>query len=206
MVDVDGVVVRRPDGRGWDADLEHDLGIRAGDLQRLFFGRHFEAVLDGEADLYDRLDEVLPALGPVRSSELVEYWFAHDATLDQRLLTDLADARAQGFDAQLATVQEHHRARYLWETLGLRSSFSAMHYAADVGFRKTDAEFYAVVGARTGLPPELHCPVDDSAANVDAARAAGWAAFRWEPGSTLAEVLASLHGPADPPRPAGFAP
>jgi putative hydrolase of the HAD superfamily len=96
-------------------------------------------------------------------------------------------------------VQEHHRAHYLWETLGLRNWFSAMHYAADVGHRKADPEFYDVVRRRTGREPGLHCLIDDSEENVDAARAAGWRAFHWRPRSRLAEVLANLEPAQDAP-------
>ncbi|RZS61903.1 HAD superfamily hydrolase (TIGR01509 family) [Xylanimonas ulmi] len=192
MVDVDGVVVRRPEGRAWHADLEADLGIRRADLDRVFFRPHFDDVVAGRADLYERLDAVLPVLGAVSSRELVDYWFAHDAALDDQFLADLASARAGGFDAHLATVQEHHRARYLWETLGLRERFDAMHYAADVGRRKAEPEFYDVVQRRTGREPGLHCLIDDSLENVDAARAAGWRAFHWRPTSRLADVLKNL--------------
>ena len=192
MVDVDGVVVRRPDGGAWHASLEADLGISRADLDRTFFEPHFGDVLLGRADLYERLDAVLPALGPVSSRELVDYWFAQDATLDERLLTDIDEARADGFEAHLATVQEHHRARYLWETLGLRERFGAMHYAADVGYHKADPGFYDVVQRRTRLEPGLHCLIDDRPQNVEAARAAGWSAFLWQPTSRLAEVLSAL--------------
>jgi putative hydrolase of the HAD superfamily len=192
MVDVDGVVVRRPDGRRWDADLRADLGIDPDELQEAFFGAHFGDVLAGRADLFERLDQVLPRLGPVTSRELVDYWFAHDATLDDALLDDLATARAGGLDAHLATVQEHHRARFLWESLRLREHFTAMHYAADVGHRKGAPEFYRVVASRTGLRPEEHCLLDDDPGNVDTARRAGWHAELWAPGSRLADVLGAV--------------
>ncbi|MFD6134688.1 HAD-IA family hydrolase [Isoptericola sp. NPDC060257] len=191
MIDVDGVLVRRPDGRRWDADLHADLGIDPGDLQDLFFHVHFDDVLAGRADLVERLDLVLHELGPVTSRELVDYWFAHDATLDVELLDDLAALRSRGTDLQLATVQEHHRAHYLWHDLALRDRFTAIHYAADVGHRKGDTEFYRVVESRTGLEPSAHCLVDDRLANVETARAAGWRAVHWRPGRRLADTLAS---------------
>ncbi|WP_159793549.1 HAD family hydrolase [Puerhibacterium puerhi] len=193
MVDVDGVVVRRSGGRTWHADLEADLGIRPEDLDRVFFRAHFDDVLAGRADLFERLDDALTQLSAtVPSRELVDYWFARDAMLDTRLLDDLAAAREAGYDAHLATVQEHHRARYLWHTLGLRHHFTAIHYAADLGHRKTDPAFYAAVEGRTGLRPARHCLVDDSEANVAAARAAGWAAYRWDATSVLDDVLAAF--------------
>lgn len=189
MVDVDGVLVRG-DG-AWDDELLADLGIDPVELQRRFFAVHFDDVLDGRADLFERLDEVLPQLGSVSSRELVDYWFQHDATLDNRLLADLQQARRSGIDLHLATVQEHHRARFLWESLRLRDHFTAMHYAADIGARKTEAAFYRIVGSRTGLPPSRHCLIDDSEQNVLAARDAGWQGFLWLPRSTLSDVFSA---------------
>ncbi|NDL59443.1 HAD-IA family hydrolase [Phytoactinopolyspora sp. XMNu-373] len=189
MFDVDGVVIRRPGGRSWDADLEADLGIDPAALGRRFFAVHFGDVVLGRADLFDRLDVVVPALGGISSRELVDYWFARDAHLDERLLNDLGEARARGLDVHLATVQEHHRARYLWDTLGLRRYFASMHYAADVGHVKTEEGFYRVVESRTGLRPAEHCLVDDTQENVSAAEREGWKAVLWTPESRLEHVL-----------------
>ncbi|NED96779.1 HAD-IA family hydrolase [Phytoactinopolyspora alkaliphila] len=192
MVDVDGVLVHRPDGRPWHADLATDLGIDPALLQAAFFRVHFDEVVTGRAELFDRLDAVLPQLGNVSSRELVDYWFRQDAILDYQLLTDLAEARARGLELHLATVQEHHRARYLWETLGLVDHFAAMHYAADVGALKSEAAFYRVVESRTRLQPAEHCLIDDSAQNVEVARSQGWQAFWWKPASRLADALTEL--------------
>ncbi len=123
------------------------------------------------------------------ADRLVEYWFQQDSHLDQALLEALSRARLRGLEAHLATVQEHHRAAYLWETLGLRGHFSAMHYAADLGWRKSDAEFYRAIERRTGYsPPELLL-VDDDPANVARARACGWHAVTWTGEARLDEVL-----------------
>src|ERR1700680_3013987 len=170
MVDVDGVVARHPDGRSWHSDLHADLGIDPDELGRRFFRIHFDDVIAGRADLFDRLDAVLPRLGSVSSRELADYWFEHDASLDEVLLADLADARRDGLVVHLATVQEHHRARFLWESLGLCDHFDAMHYAAEVGACKSEAAFYRVIESRTTLGPAQHCLIDDSRENVQAAR------------------------------------
>jgi putative hydrolase of the HAD superfamily len=189
MVDVDGVLIRQPGRRRWDADLFEDLGIDPVQLQELFFQVHFDDVVLGRADLFDRLDLVLPNIGSATSAQLVEYWFEHDAHLDLDLLTDVAWARQRGLAVHLATVQEHHRARYLWEVLGLRDHFDGMHYAADVGFRKPDPELYEIVVRRTGLTAGEHLLIDDSADNVAAALAAGWEGIVWRPGMRLRSVV-----------------
>jgi putative hydrolase of the HAD superfamily len=192
MVDVDGVLVIHPDGRRWDANLLEDLGIDPAVLHEDFFRVHFDDVVLGRADLFDRLDRVLPGLGATTSAELVKYWFEHDAHLDRDLLSDLGAVRESGVAVHLATVQEHHRSRYLWETVGLRTHFDGMHYAADIGYRKTDPEFYEIVEHRTGLPPDSHVLIDDSEENIVAALAAGWRAALWRAGMTLQSVQRHL--------------
>lgn len=189
MVDVDGVVIRPRPG-GWAVDLEADLGLSAAALQEQFFKPHWPDVMVGRAGLHERLGPVLAQIAPHLSSRaLADYWFAKDAILDEALLADLAELRAQGVPLHLATVQEHERAAYLWDTLRLRDRFDAMHYAADLGARKPEPGFYAAVEARTGLAPADLVLLDDALANVEAAREAGWGGVHWTGERRLAEVL-----------------
>lgn len=190
MVDVDGVLIVSPDGRPWSWNTQADLGLDPDLLQSRFFKPHWPDVMFGRADLHDRLGPVLAEIAPrLTSHALAEYWFAQDAHLDQGLLADLARLREGGLALHLATVQEHHRARYLWETLGFRDRFDAIHYSADYGCGKPDPAFYEAVAARTGLAPADLLLVDDRAANVDGARACGWGAILWDGRARLADLL-----------------
>ena len=190
MVDVDGVIVIHPDPRGWSANLERDLGLSASRLQEAFFRPHFGDVVHGRAGLYERLRPVLAEIAPrLRAETLVRYWFEHDAHLDRDLLDQLEQVRSRGVALHLATVQEHERASYLWRTLELRARFDAMHYAADLGWAKPAAEFFAEVERRAGFAPAELFFIDDRAENVDAARARGWHAAVWTGERRLAEVM-----------------
>jgi putative hydrolase of the HAD superfamily len=194
MVDVDGVIVR-PQPGGWAVDLEADLGLAPAVLQDRFFRAHWDDIVLGRAGLHERLSLVLAVHAPhLTSAELASYWFAKDAQFDETLLADLAAARARGVQLHLATVQEHERARHLWETLGLRDRFDAMHYAADLGWKKSDPEFYAAVEVRTGFAPGEMLLLDDTPGNVDAARLAGWRAACWTGKTRLLELLPELAG------------
>ena len=189
MVDVDGVVIVPRPG-GWAASLEADLGLSAADLQTHFFRPYWNEIVLGRAGLHVRLAPVLAQIAPHLTSErIVTYWFEKDARLDRQLLDDLAAIRARGVEVHLATVQEHERARYLWEVLGFRERFDAMHYAADLGCGKSNPAFYAAVEARTGFSGRELMLVDDTPANVEAARAAGWAALHWTGDRRLADML-----------------
>ena len=189
MVDVDGVVIVPRPG-GWAADLEADLGLSAADLQAHFFKPHWDGVVLGRAGLHERLAAVLAKIAPhLTSEQLVAYWFEKDARLDTALLEDLAEVRARGIEVHLATVQEHLRAHHLWTTLGLCARFDGMHYAADLGAKKSDPAFYAAVQARTGFAPAELLLIDDTPANVDAARAAGWGGLHWTGAARLRDLL-----------------
>ncbi|MHB8382604.1 MAG: HAD family hydrolase [Candidatus Binataceae bacterium] len=191
MVDVDGVIVVHPDPKGWCANLERDLGLSAELLQEAFFKPHFSDVVHGRVGLHDRLGPVLAEIAPHISSErLVAYWFEQDANLNYDLLKELAEVRSRGIELHLATVQEHKRAEYLWQTLGLRDRFDAMHYAADIGWAKPASEFFAEVEIRTGLRGAEIFFIDDKAGNVEAARARGWHAAVWTGKQSLAKLMA----------------
>lgn len=193
MVDVDGVIVHPAHPGGWAERLEADLGLKAEDLQAAFFRPHWEEVMLGRADLHDRLGPVLQDIAPhLTSQTLTDYWFSRDARLDETLLEDLAGLRAKGLPLHLATVQEHHRARYLWTRLGLSERFDAMHYAAELGAAKPDPAFFRAIEARTGFAPGELVLLDDRPGNVEAARACGWAAALWHGTCSMAGVLIEL--------------
>jgi putative hydrolase of the HAD superfamily len=193
MLDVDGVLIRHPDPRGWTATLEDDLGVSAITLQQTFFGPHWEAISHGRATLRDRLAPVLAEIAPtIGVDRFVRYWFEHDAHIDADLLGQLTVVRAKGLQVHLATVQEHERAAYIWNVLGLNARCEAMHYAADLGSSKPAAEFYAAVEERTGFSPSDILFADDRADNVEAARARGWRAEVWTPGAQLSQLFPEL--------------
>lgn len=185
LFDIDGVVIRQRSGTSWQDGLKRDLGIDPRLLQERFFAVHWSDIITGRADLLERLGPALHGMGlGMSAEEFARYWFEHDALIDHELLGTLSCLRDRGHALLLATNQEHHRARYLWNTLGLSGFFEAMHYSADLGCAKPDRLFFSRVAERlqtTGsLAPLL---VDDQIANVLAAREAGWKALLWSRGT-----------------------
>ena len=190
MVDVDGVVVTSPDGRLWSWNAKADIGLDPDLLQSRFFGPHWADVVLGRADLHERLGPVLAEIAPhLTSQQVATYWFTRDAHLDKRLLADLAELRKTNISLHLATAQEHHRAKYLWQTLGLRDQFDAMHYAADLGCSKPDPAFYREIERRTGYAPSDLMLIDDRLDNVESAIAGGWQAVLWDGTQGLLDIL-----------------
>jgi putative hydrolase of the HAD superfamily len=193
MIDVDGVVVngRPSDGRQWSASLDSDLGLSFDILQDAFFQRHWERIVTGRADLRDCLAGVLAEIAPALTvDQLLAYWFRQDARLNEELLRDLATIRFGGVRAYLATNQEHERARYLMDALGLAAHVDGCQYSAAIGHRKPRPAFFHAVALRVGLRPEELLLIDDADENVRAAIKSGWRAVRWTGQERLIDIVA----------------
>ena len=193
VLDCDGVVVHPKNGRRWDQDLTRDLGIKPETLQSQFFQPNWRKIVCGEADLYETLERVWPDLcAQVTVRDLVEYWFARDAGMNEEVLSAVDAWRARGGKAYLGTVQEHHRAKYLWNELGLSRRFDDIYYSAALGVCKPDEPFYAEVHRRLPVrDPRDVIFFDDAVRNVEAARAFGWQAHHFTKADDLRAVLTS---------------
>ena len=189
LLDCDGVVVHgHPEGGRWDKNLERDLGIRADLVQTCFFKPHFRKIVLGEADLFAVLEQMWPELETAATPRaFVDYWFAMDSRIDPDVIAQVDAWRAAGAKAYLATVQEHHRARYLMDTLGLARHFDGIHHAAALGAAKPDRLFYERTQAL--LPPGEVIFLDDALPNVDAASAFGWRAHHFRSAQDLRVAL-----------------
>ena len=192
MLDVDGVIVtgRPKDGRYWGTDLESDLGISMHQLSEVLFTPHWQAIVTGQQDLAETLDQCLPLISQsLTAADLMSYWFSMDARLDQQLLSDVAQLRSQGTPVYLATNQDHHRARYLMDQVGLHQHVDGMIYSAQIGAKKPDPAFYKVAEQITGRAPQDLMLIDDTPANVDAAIKAGWKGVHWTLDNNLLDQL-----------------
>ena len=182
MVDVDGVLVdgRPEDGRHWDTSLEEDLGFASDTLHEQFFVPYWESIVLGRAGLMEHLTTALQRIGPhVSPARFVAYWFERDSRLIAALLQELSLVRSAGIRVYLATNQEHLRAAYLMEELGLAEHVDGIFYSARLGAKKPDREFFAQVQAAVGLLGKEILLIDDSPQNIEAALKAGWQALHW---------------------------
>ncbi|MGO6682784.1 HAD-IA family hydrolase [Rhizobium leguminosarum] len=199
MVDVDGVLIHgRPvDGLPHFTYLERDLGLRVDLLQREFFQTHWRDIITGREALEPRLGDVLAKIAPHLSADtLIDYWFENDSRLDRSLLEELATLRQSGITLLLATNQEHRRARYLMEQIGLNAHFDDIIYSAALGHSKPSPDFFRLATERAGVLPSEIAFIDDMAVNIEAARQFGWNAAQWTAGATLGGAFPVFARPA----------
>lgn len=194
MMDVDGVLVtgRPQDGAHLFTDLERDLGIRLEELQREFFVPRWPDIVTGRKPLAPELEAVLETIAPDVSAEtLIDYWFRNDSRIDEDVLAAMKVCRARGEKVFLATNQDHRRASYLMENMGLAAHVDGIFYSAALGHRKPDAAFFAEATERAGVAAADVLFIDDSEGNVLAAREFGWTAVHWMPGMDMAATLSA---------------
>lgn len=194
MVDVDGVLVdgRPGDGLHWQASLEEDLEISPDTLHEDFFVPYWEDIVLGRAGLMEHLATALEKIAPhVSAAEFVAYWLEKDSRVVSPLLQELSLIRSAGVRVYLATNQEHLRAAYLMERLGLAEHVDGIFYSAQLGAKKPEREFFAKVQEAVGMRGEEILLIDNSLQNVEAAMKAGWQGLHWTKDSSLG-VLRSL--------------
>ena len=192
--DVDGVLIdgwhadpalRKP----WDATIGQDLGVDREAFGRLFFARSDDRpvspmmdCVSGRRDLKEALSEVLPQTGYRGGvDDFVAYWFEKDSNVSTDVF-GLVERLAAADETELfvATGQEHHRARHLWDTLGFSRHFAGMFYSARIGCLKHEPRFFETINAELGIGPEEK-PLffDDTPRIVEQASAAGWDAVHF---------------------------
>ena len=201
MLDVDGVIVngRREDGLSWTTDIASDLGVDAAGLQKVFFEPHWRDIVMGRKNLLDILSVCLPTIASsVSPQAFIDCWFENDSRLDDSVLADCDALRAKGATIFLASNQEHLRAKYLMDRLALGKHVDGIIYSAQIGAKKPDRAFFDAALKRCGRSPQDLVLVDDTVANVEAARAAGWRAAHWDRGSSLLRLVEAAFGKGMP--------
>jgi putative hydrolase of the HAD superfamily len=194
LFDADGVLQVVPGG-DWYALVEPFVGERA----REFLHRAWELerpTLTGDGELLPLLAGLLEEYGVAAPAD--ELFAAAWCRLDPVPET-VAVARAlrrNGYGIHLGTNQDGGRAAYLRSAFGYDDLFDTSCYSCELGVAKPDPAFFVEAARRIGAAPHEILFVDDTAANVEGATAAGLVAFRWSVGDgrdALLDLLAR-HG------------
>lgn len=180
---------------GWSAARLREF------FDHLFHERpEYDGGLTGHGDLLAALRIALPEWGwtaPVEA--FLRDWLTLGAVPDPAALALVAALRRHGVRCALASNQNPVRARFMDEELGYRELFDERFYSAALGYAKPDPAYFRAVLAVLGTEPGGVLFIDDSEANVDAARSCGLHAELHRPGDRLADQLAAYGLPAASP-------
>lgn len=186
--DADGVLQAGP--ASWADAFGEALG------KRVVVAEEFFSILDdalaGRVDMETHVTEVLDRHGLTdRREQTLEVWGRIDPLAEVRDL--VAELPVPSY---LATNQDNLRAACMRRQLGYDELLAGAYYSCDLGLAKPDAAYFEAVLADLDLPAADVLFVDDSPANVDAARDVGLRAEVWhhEQGVDSLRSLLAGHG------------
>ena len=188
LCDLDGVLRRWPD----TADLERAHGVPPGTLAAAAFAPHrLTPAITGRCTDEDWRAAVTEDLRAhtATAADLVAAWSAGAGAVDEDVAAVLALARAHG--PVVVVTNATTRLESDVDELGLGRYVDAIVGSARLGVAKPDPGIYLAAAAEAGVPPERCLFVDDSAANVAAARALGMTGHHFTGVPGLRAVFAS---------------
>jgi putative hydrolase of the HAD superfamily len=202
-LDVDGVLLDSTrTGRGsWHTALTQRFGVDAAALVPVFFERSWPEIVVGRRALEPALSEAIAELAwDMTVEQLINCWFEADFVVDAEVLEAALKWAADGARLVLVTNQEHRRAAFLQERLAPRLPLGGLAYSAGIGMVKADPGFFPLACDRLGIDRDDRAVVfvDDTAANVAAARRHGWTGVQFTRGEDWQHQVGAALSAAPP--------
>jgi putative hydrolase of the HAD superfamily len=188
LCDLDGVLRRFPPM----TDTERAYGVPPGALAAAAFApdRLLPAVTGQCTDEEWRAAVAADlAAHTDRATELVAAWSASHGEVDQEVAKLLARAREHG--TVVLVTNATTRLESDVDALGIADLADAIVNSARLAVAKPDRRIYLAAAERAGVPPDRCLFVDDSATNVEAARALGMTAHHFTSAAELHAFLVS---------------
>jgi epoxide hydrolase-like predicted phosphatase len=192
IFDVGGVLVRTHDWSGRQR-WEHELALPPGQAEWLVFqseaGLHAQQGQITEAALWQRIASEL-GLDAAKLEAFCQDFWAGDA-LDEQLVVYIRSLRPAYQTAIISNFNDSLRPS-LERTYLIADAFDLIVVSAEENVMKPDERIFRRTLERLGRRPEEAIFIDDSPANVEAARAAGLHALHYRAGMDVPAALAAL--------------
>ena len=173
LFDADGVVLKKYKEYFVSQFFAREYKAPADEINA-FFGKDFRTCQRGKLDLKEELAKYLPGWNwPNGVDAFLEYWFTSDAAIDPEVMEEVEKIREKGFKCYLASDQEKYRASYIMERLDLKDKFDKCFFSYELGYMKSQPEYFMEISKITGLKPEEFIYFDDDQKNVDIANSLG---------------------------------
>ncbi len=192
VFDFGGVLMRTEDHTGrrqWEARL----GLSEYELDQTVF--HSEAANratvgdEPEAAIWQNVAAVFKLTPEQLDALQTDFWSGD--RLDADLVSLLGSLRPRYQTAILSNYWPNGR-ELIGRVNGLEQVVDVIFISSEERLAKPDARLYQRVTERLGVTPEEVVLVDDFAANIDGARAAGWQTIHYQAGMNMRAALEQL--------------
>ncbi|MEA3399041.1 MAG: HAD-IA family hydrolase [Patescibacteria group bacterium] len=158
-----------------------------------FFINKFRKCSFGKADLKEKITPYLIKWGYKGTfDDLLKFWFESDNKIDKEVIGIVKDLRSKDIKCHIATRQEKYRKDYIWNKLELKNEFDGIFCTCDIGYDKSDREYWDYVLEELNLKPEEVMFFCDSQKNVDNANSFGIKSYYYEGIYSLEDKIRNL--------------
>ncbi|MET3449835.1 HAD-IA family hydrolase [Curtobacterium sp. 1544] len=142
-------------------------------------------VITGRQEVLPVLGDFLRAVGSDADPREVYVQLWESIHLHEDVLELVDSWRSTGRRVALTTNQDPGRARFMGNALAFDERFDRSYYSCNLGAGKPSARYFKYVLADLQVEPSEVIFIDDTYANVVAAKHLGLAAHRWQHGDNL---------------------
>lgn len=143
-----------------------------------FFENDFRECSFGRADLKEKIQPYLIKWNWKGNVEdFLKYWFESESIknkyINKEILNKIEKLREQGIKCYIASRQEKYRMKYISNNLDLKKYFDGVFCTCDIGYDKSEPEFFHKVLKELNLAPEEVLFFDDREKNIETAKSLG---------------------------------
>jgi putative hydrolase of the HAD superfamily len=181
LLDIDGVILKSPEQR-FSIRLAERQQLKIDQITPFFEGEYIDC-LTGRSNLVNVLPEYMKVWGWTETMEdLLKFWFVPEAKINQKVIETISNLRNQNIKVALASNKTEQHARFLLDDLGLKNIFDTFFMSYQVGYIKSDQQFFRKVTEQLGTETSRILFWDDDQENVNAAKLAGFDARLFKQG------------------------
>ncbi len=168
LFDADGVTIKQHPYFSEVFAKEHNISL---EKVTPFFKNHLVAIQTGKADLKTELAPYLKDWGvDISVEEYLRQWFEYEGVSNEEVIQFVDDLRAKGVKCYLVTDQDKYRAEYIDNVMGFKDHFDGLFYSCDLGYRKSEPEFFKYIVNKLQIVPQEIMYWDDDPKNVEVAK------------------------------------
>jgi putative hydrolase of the HAD superfamily len=191
LFDLDGLIITGS-GRLFSERFSEKENIPMEQVSE-FFINEFRECSFGKADLKEKITPYLSKWNYKRGvDDLLKFWFESENNINEEVLKIVKDLRSKNIKCYVATRQEKYRKNYIWNDLRLKDKFDGIFCTCDIGYDKSEKEYWDYVSEELDLKHEEIVFFCDNQKNIDKAKSFGVESYYYEGISFLRDKLKGL--------------
>lgn len=185
IFDIDGVLLDHEDQNGhkWLDKIENDLMISKDLIEQIHKdSRQWKLLSLGQYQVEKYFDEFIEKnnISRISSKQLLHYFIKNDTFSRDYMFEEIKNLKEKHYQLYIATHQVPEKGQRLWFIENFNKYFIEMFTSYDIGYLKTDVEFFDKISEKIQIDKKDTILIDDKKSNVDTAIKAGWQGYLYE--------------------------